>query len=114
MKVIAILACLIQLATFGSVAAFVHPGMLSTADDFARITSQVKAGNSPWKEGWNNLETSGYARASYKARPVESACRGLNAGCSENYAILFKDAAAAYQSVYSRVTQGLSLLIIAD
>lgn len=99
MTLLPLLALLLSVANIGCYAKFTHPGMSSTADDFARITAQVAAGNSPWKEGWNNLETSQYASSTYRARPLESVCRGLNAGCTENYANLFRDAAAAYQSV---------------
>lgn len=77
-------------------AAFVHPGLLHTAADLTRVTNHVKAGDEPWLTGWNKLINSSYAQSSYTPHPVQLLCRGSPASCSENYANIFRDAAAAY------------------
>ena len=77
-------------------AAFVHPGLLHTAADLTRVTNHVKAGDEPWLTGWNKLINSSYAQSSYTSHPVQLLCRGSPASCTENYANIFRDAAAAY------------------
>ncbi|GME25733.1 gpi anchored protein [Neofusicoccum parvum] len=78
-------------------AAFVHPGMLHTADDFERITTNVNAGTEPWLTGWYKLTNNSHAQSTYTAGAVELLCRGSGASCTENYSRAFNDAAAAYQ-----------------
>lgn len=78
-------------------AAFVHPGMLHTAEDFERITTNVNAANEPWLTGWYKLTNNSHAQSDYTAAPVELLCRGSPASCDENYSRAFNDAAAAYQ-----------------
>lgn len=70
----------------------VHPGLLHTADDITRIQGFVNDGTEPWLTGWNKLEAR--ANADYSPNPVETVYRGT--GSPENYANLFRDAAAAY------------------
>ncbi|KAL0259640.1 hypothetical protein SLS55_005377 [Diplodia seriata] len=81
-------------------AAFVHPGMLHSADDFERITTNVNAGNEPWMTGWYKLTNNSHAQSTYTANPVELLCRGTPASCEQNYSRAFNDAAAAYQYVF--------------
>ncbi|KAB2572135.1 putative gpi anchored protein [Lasiodiplodia theobromae] len=78
-------------------AAFVHPGMLHTAEDFERITTNVNAGNEPWLTGWYKLTNNSHAQSTYTPNPEELLCRGSPASCTENYSHMFNDAAAAYQ-----------------
>ncbi|GKT41201.1 uncharacterized protein ColSpa_01382 [Colletotrichum spaethianum] len=84
---------------------FKHPGLLHTANDFQRITGFLAANKEPWTTGRNKLATR--ANAAYTPNSKETVCRG-GAGreCNpENYASLFRDAAAAYaNAVYWKIT----------
>ncbi|GJC87827.1 hypothetical protein ColLi_10665 [Colletotrichum liriopes] len=84
---------------------FKHPGLLHTANDFDRIAGFLDANKEPWTTGRNKLATR--ANAGYTPSPKETVCRG-GAGreCNpENYASLFRDAAAAYaNAVYWKIT----------
>ena len=53
----------------------------------------------PWKSGWEKLSRNRHASLEYKPRPVEIVYRGRDRKNTnpENYALLFNDAAAAYQ-----------------
>ncbi|KAI0741958.1 putative GPI anchored protein [Daedaleopsis nitida] len=94
MKVTALLAVVATAAS--GAAAFVHPGLLHTAADLSRVASKVNAKASPWITGWNKLINSTYAQPDYTPHPVQLLCRGTPASCSENYANIYRDAAAAY------------------
>ncbi len=72
--------------------AITHPGLLHTEEDFTRIKGLVDRGEEPWLTGWNKLEAR--ANADYSPNPVETVYRG--SGSPENYANLYRDAAAAY------------------
>jgi hypothetical protein len=76
--------------------AFVHPGLLHTADDFDRMRKHVAAGDQPWKDGWDKLIANPHSSLHYKPRPVEVVYRGYDKVHAENYARLFNDIAAAY------------------
>ena len=87
-------------------AAFVHPGLLHTTDDFTRITTNVNAANEPWITGWNKLIASSYADASYTPQAVSAIYRGSDGIHAENYPLLFEDVAAAYAlAIRWKVTQ---------
>ena len=79
------------------VAAFVHPGALHTAQDFARINTHVKNADEPWNTTWTLLTASSYSQSTYQPNPQETVYRGYNGVNSENYQYLYRDAAAAYQ-----------------
>src|SRR5690349_6374866 len=76
-------------------AAFRHPGLLHTADDFARMREKVAAGAEPWKSGWERLIANPHASLKWNPRPVETVYRGRS-DRRENYAQLFRDIATAY------------------
>ncbi|KAL3492188.1 chondroitin AC/alginate lyase [Aspergillus germanicus] len=82
--------------------AITHPGLLHTEEDFTRIRGFIDAETEPQLTGWAKLTARADAR--YTPRAVETVCRG--SGCDpENYANLFRDAAAAYaNAVYWKVT----------
>ncbi|KAI9737890.1 MAG: hypothetical protein M1834_009260 [Cirrosporium novae-zelandiae] len=80
-----------------SYAAFVHPGMLHTADDFTRVIAKVEAEEEPWITGWEKITASGHASASYTATPSAMIYRGSDGTNSQNYPHLYNDIAAAYQ-----------------
>ncbi|MFB0498959.1 hypothetical protein ABID99_005196 [Mucilaginibacter sp. OAE612] len=85
--------------SLGSVTTIVHPGMLHSAADFARMTAKVNAGAQPWLDGWNKLVANGHSSATYVPRPVDTIVRGRAAsGKGENYILACQDAAAAYQN----------------
>src|SRR3954454_14635470 len=75
---------------------FLHPGMLHNEQDFERMRAHLT--ESPWKEGWERLTANPHASLRYKPRPVATVVRGRDRTHleSENYALLFNDAAAAY------------------
>lgn len=75
---------------------FIHPGLLHTSTDFSRITTKVAANASPWIDGWYKLTSNSHSSSTYTPRPVSSVCRGLRAGCQQNYGQLYNDIAAAY------------------
>lgn len=76
---------------------FVHPGMLSTDDDFARAKRLVAAKTSPAIDSWNLLGKSRYAVANYTPDAVDKVVRGNPSWGKDNYGLLYRDAAAAYQ-----------------
>lgn len=76
---------------------FVHPGMLSTEDDFVRAKKLVNDHTSPAVDSWSLLQTSRYAAANYAPSAVDKVVRGNPSWGKDNYSLLFRDAAAAYQ-----------------
>lgn len=78
-------------------AAYIHPGLLHTADDFARIRSKVDASAEPWTTAFNKLSASTYAQSTYVNTAQEIIYRGADGVHSQNYPNLYRDAAAAYQ-----------------
>jgi hypothetical protein len=73
---------------------FVHPGLLHTEADFARMRSKVNANAQPWKGSWDLLVANSHSQLNYTARPVDTVIRG---GTGQNYPQLYNDIAAAYQ-----------------
>lgn len=72
-----------------------HVGGLHTEEDFERIREKLKAGESPWVEGYEVLKNSRYAQLSFQTWPTEIIVRG--GGVGENYMNAARGAAAAYQ-----------------
>lgn len=72
-----------------------HVGGLHTEEDFERIREKLKAGESPWVEGYEVLKNSKYAQLSFQTYPTEIIVRG--GGSGENYMNAARGAAAAYQ-----------------
>jgi hypothetical protein len=75
--------------------AFVHPGLLHTEADFARMKAKVAAGEHPWIDGWQVLIANRHAQLNWNPRPSEKVIRGAVPG--QNYAAFFNDVHAAYQ-----------------
>jgi len=78
----------------------VHPGMLHTAADFTFVKSKVDAQQSPWKEGYDKLNTSTILSLTYTPNPQETLIRGggsVEEPRPDNYANAFRDSHAAYQ-----------------
>ncbi|MEO7494124.1 MAG: LamG-like jellyroll fold domain-containing protein [Massilia sp.] len=75
--------------------AFVHPGLLHTETDFARMRANLDA--EPWKSTWNLLKANSHTSLTYTARPQAVIYRGDDGVHAQNYGLLFTDAAAAYQ-----------------
>lgn len=74
---------------------FVHPSLLHTDADFARMKAKVEAKEQPWLEGWEKLITSPHAQLDWRPRPVEKVIRGAMPG--QNFIVLANDVHAAYQ-----------------
>ncbi len=73
---------------------FVHPGLLHTEADFARMRAKVAAGEQPWVDGWHALLNTGRSHLNNWPRPLEWVIRG---GTGQNFAQLYIDIARAYQ-----------------
>ncbi len=78
---------------------FIHPGLLHTDADFARM--QANYLNEPWVGSWNRLIANPHSQTTWNPNPQATVCRG--AGCSgmglaQNYMTMANDLHAAYQS----------------
>jgi hypothetical protein len=73
---------------------FIHPGLLHTEADFARMRMKFNA--EPWKSSWTRLIGNSHAQLTYQPRPVPVVYRGKDGVNAENYSRLFNDIAAAY------------------
>jgi hypothetical protein len=79
---------------------FVHPGLLHSKTDLERMRTKVEAGAHPWIDGWRVLTENSHAQLSYRPRPQGWICRGgacPRMGLHENYMLMARDAAAAYE-----------------
>ncbi|KUN82234.1 Tat pathway signal sequence domain protein [Streptomyces griseoruber] len=79
-----------------STAGYAHPGLLHTRADLDRMAAKVKAGAAPYTAGYARLTANGRAQSGWTPRPQATVYRG--SGSPENYALLYKDLAAAYQN----------------
>jgi hypothetical protein len=82
-------------APVAQAAALVHPGMLHTQADFARMAAKVSANAQPWAAGWGRLTANSHSQSTWKARPLATVIRG---GTGSNYPQLYNDIHAAYQN----------------
>ena len=78
-----------------SAQAFNHPGLLHSAADFTRMTTEVNAGANPWIQGWQVLTNDSHSYSTYVPNPQGDIDRG---GTLNNYGIFYNDVAAAYQN----------------
>ncbi len=79
----------------GASDAFVHPGLLHTQADFARMAEKVAAQESPWIDGWNRLIANSHASLSWTPHPLAEIHR--NDGTNPDNSMTFADdVAAAY------------------
>lgn len=74
---------------------FLHPGLLHTQTDLARIKQKVEEGAQPYLDGWNQLVNSPYSQAGWTPRATATIVRG---GAGDNVALLYNDVARAYQN----------------
>ncbi|MTV37980.1 LamG-like jellyroll fold domain-containing protein [Duganella radicis] len=81
-------------ASGSSVRSFVHPGLLHTEADFARMRAKVAAGAQPWLNGFNALLNTGRSHLGNWPRPLQTVVRG---GTGSNFAQLYIDIARTYQ-----------------
>ena len=79
----------------GDAKKFIHPGLLHTEADFARMKAKVQTGAQPWLDNWKLLLSSRYAQLGYRPRPVEEVSRGQGS-TGPNIAQLYYDIHAAY------------------
>ncbi len=92
-----ILALALPRAAFSAEEPFIHPGLLHSGQDFARMKAMVAQGAQPWTADWQLLIANKHAQLSWKPRPEPIVYRGKNPNHAQNYAPLFNDIAAAYQ-----------------
>ncbi|NEU70080.1 T9SS type A sorting domain-containing protein [Spirosoma agri] len=91
---------LLSVAQFTQAQSFVHPGLLHKQADFDRMKAKVDAGAQPWKAGWDVLVANSNSSLTRNfTNPIPATVyRGFDGTNTENYASLFRDAAAAYQT----------------
>jgi len=78
-------------------AAFVHPGLLNTQQDYDRMRSMVAHKTHPWIDGWRMVEINRHSLSSLQPHPQRVLVRGAgHRDEPENYASLFQDIAVAY------------------
>ncbi len=78
---------------------FVHPGLLHTADDFARMQQKVvRLQASPWVDGWKMMLSclNTYNNLSWQPNAQQWVYRGSDGVHAENYSTLMDDIAVAY------------------
>lgn len=73
----------------------VHPGMLHTAESFAKIKRNIENEVQPNLDTWNALCWDGFSAADWNSRPLETVIRG---GTGQNYAQFYIDIRRAYQN----------------
>jgi hypothetical protein len=76
-----------------SSAGFVHPGLLHTAADLARIKTNVAAGVEPWASAWTHFRGDRLVSLDYRPRPLPTVGRGVDSVGMNN---ISRDATAAY------------------
>jgi autotransporter-associated beta strand protein len=103
-KLVQFLAVTIFFVAYAATAqTYVHPGCLSTTNDFSRMKTKVQAGAHPWIDTWNILTNNSSARISYSPNPQTQIVRGGTG--TQTYQYAYQDAAAAYQlSLRWRIT----------
>lgn len=69
---------------------FRHPGALNSLTELKKIRAKIVAGENPWKDNFEKMQASPYARGDYMPRPVAVVSQGI----TEANAI--RDAVAAY------------------
>lgn len=74
---------------------FVHPGMLHTAESFAKIKKNIENQVQPNLDTWNTLCWDGFSAANWNPRPLETVVRG---GTGQNFAQFYIDIRRAYQN----------------
>jgi len=80
--------------TMATARSFVHPGLMHTESDFARMRAKIAAGAQPWAGGWNALTSSSRAQLGASPHPLETVVRG---GDGENFRTMVEDLERAYQ-----------------
>jgi len=77
-------------------AGFVHPGIMTSADQLAFVRAKVAAGQEPWASAFAKAKGSSWANLSWQPQPVEVVACGaynrIDVGCTAET----KDAQAAY------------------
>jgi hypothetical protein len=73
--------------------AFIHPGLLHSDADFARMKEHLH--EKPWDDGWEKLIANPHSSLAWTPRPVAVVVRGRGA-LPQNYGLLYNDIAAAY------------------
>ncbi|WP_112140465.1 AbfB domain-containing protein [Glycomyces dulcitolivorans] len=71
-----------------------HPAMLHTQADLAYIAANLTA--EPWLSGWNMLTANGHSQSTWTPSATAVITRGGSG--TQNYALLYRDAHAAYQN----------------
>ena len=79
--------------------AFVHPGILHTTADLARMRDGVAKGEEPWKSGYAVFAANPLSKADYAMKgPLEVTGRGPGEGAKLHTADAEHDCVAAYQN----------------
>ena len=78
---------------FSGIRAFVHPGLLVTETDIARIKTKLSAQLDPWQASWDKLTSIKYSQSNYVHNAVAVVSRD---GAAANGDKLWHDTAAAF------------------
>jgi hypothetical protein len=78
------------------VSAFVHPGLLVTSSDIARIKTKLAAKLNPWQSSWDKLISIEYSQSTYTNHAVSGVYRDTVGNIVANAENLWHDAAAAF------------------
>lgn len=73
---------------------FVHPGVLNTEADYARMRQKIAEKAEPWLTAWNNLLAAPEAQLTWAPRATATVIRG---GTGDNIVLMYRDVAAAYE-----------------
>jgi hypothetical protein len=79
-------------------APFVHPGLLHTAADLARMKEQVAKGDEPWQGGFEKLQAQAQSSSDWVPHPFVHVERSLLTGHGRGKDELERDSSAAYQN----------------
>ncbi len=71
----------------------VHPGALSTNDDFSRMRTKIDAGAEPWSSAWTSLSSHGFSQLGQSPAPLSVLKRG---GDGQNFGRVIKELQKAY------------------
>jgi len=75
---------------------FIHPGIGHTDETFDLIKREIEAGDQPWEEAWEQIQSSRYADLNWKPRPRAHIERGASNRPDIGSSEFIKDANAAY------------------
>jgi hypothetical protein len=81
-----------------AIAAFVHPGILQSSQDLARMRSLVNSSKEPWKTAFNRFAADTHSNVNYRVKgPLPTVTRDKDGKKTKGMAELAEDSVAALQ-----------------